>query len=50
MLITRKLPWVELVEVDLGDNGDGDGVAGALPAEVMLNKLVVGGVESESRR
>nr|ACN30958.1 unknown [Zea mays] len=44
-----ELPWVELVEVDLGDDGDGDGQAGAAAAEVVHHQLLVRRVEPEPR-
>ncbi|BAS75587.1 Os01g0884350, partial [Oryza sativa Japonica Group] len=47
---TGKLPWIELVEVDLGDDGDGDGEAGAAAAEVVHHQLLVRRVEPEPRR
>ena len=47
---TWKFPWVELVEIDLGDDGDGDGVRSALANQVMVHQLVVRGVEPEPRR
>ena len=32
---TRKVPGVVFVKIDLLDNGDGDGLRGALSAEVV---------------
>ena len=45
---TWKLPWVILVEINLGDDRDGETLVGGLLAEVMDDKLLVGGVEPES--
>jgi len=39
-----------LVEVDLGDDGDGEALVGDLAAEVVDHQLLVGGVEAEPRR
>lgn len=47
---TGKLPRVELVEINFGDNGNGDRLGSALPAEIVQHQLVVGGMESEPRR
>jgi len=47
---TWELPGVELVEIDLGDDGHGDGKPGAAPAEVVHHQLLVGRVEPEPRR
>ena len=47
---TGELPWVELVDVDLGDDGDGDGEPSALAAEVVHHQLLVRRVEPEPRR
>lgn len=47
---TWKLPRIEFVKVNLGDNGDGDRLSGAFPDQVMVHELIIGRVESEPRR
>ena len=44
---TWELPRIELVEIDLGDDGHGNRLPGALPAEVVHHKLFVRRMESE---
>nr|GMC66499.1 hypothetical protein C4D60_Mb04t02340 [Ipomoea batatas]GMC68083.1 hypothetical protein C4D60_Mb04t02340 [Ipomoea batatas] len=45
---TGKLPGVELVEINIGDNGNGDRLGGAFPAEIVHHQLIVGGMEPET--
>jgi len=45
-----ELPWVQLVDVDVGDDGDGARQRGRAVAEVVQDELLVGGVEPEPRR
>lgn len=47
---TWKLPGVELVQINLGDDWDGEALAGDLLAEVMDDELLVRRVEPEARR
>jgi hypothetical protein len=47
---TGEVPWVALVDVDLGDDGHGAGHGGGLPGEVVDDELLVGGVEPEAGR
>ena len=44
------MPWIELVEVDFFDDGDGYGLRGTLGDEVVIHEFFIGGVESEARR
>lgn len=46
---TREEPRVESVEIDVFNDGNGDGLVGAFTAEVVHDQLLVGGVESEPR-
>ena len=48
--LTWKLPWLALVEVDLGDGIDAEGPAADLAPEVVSDELLIGGVEAEARR
>ncbi|URD95338.1 hypothetical protein MUK42_29731 [Musa troglodytarum] len=50
MSSTWKFPRVVLVEIDLGDDGHRQALAGGLAAEVVHNELLVSGVEPEPRR
>ncbi|THU71524.1 hypothetical protein C4D60_Mb04t02340 [Musa balbisiana] len=47
---TWKFPRVVLVEIDLGDDGHRQALAGGLAAEIVHNELLVCGVEPEPRR
>lgn len=47
-LVTRKVPWVALVDVDLGDDWHGALDGGGLVHEVVNDELLVGGVEAEA--
>jgi hypothetical protein len=47
---TWQFPRVELVEIDLGDDGHGQLLLRHLPAEVVDHQLLVRGVEPEPRR
>lgn len=47
--ITRKVPRVKLVEINLSNDGDGNRLRGAFPAEVVRDELVVRRVEPETR-
>lgn len=44
---TWELPRIELVEIDLGDDGHGNRLPGALPAEVVQHKFLIRRMESE---
>lgn len=35
IVLTWELPWIEFVEVDFGDDGNGEGSRGGLFLEVM---------------
>jgi len=43
----RKIPWVALVDVDLGDDGDRAWDGGSLVHEVVDDELLICGVEAE---
>ena len=47
---TRELPWVELVDVDLGDDWGRARRGGGALAEVVEDELLVRRVEPEPRR
>lgn len=47
---TWELPGVELVEVDVGDDGDGEGGGGGFALEVVDDEFFVGGVEAKAGR
>jgi len=47
-LITGKVPRVVFVEVDFGDDGNGDGLRGAFAAEIVHHELLVSWMESET--
>ena len=46
-LVTGEIPRVALVDVDLGDDGDGARHGGRLVHEVVHDQLLVRGVEPE---
>lgn len=50
MILTWEFPGIKLVEIDFGDDGDGQGGGGGLLLEVVHHQLFVGGVEAEPRR
>lgn len=45
----REVPGLALVQIDLGDGIDAEGFAGNLALEVVADKLVIRGVEPETR-
>jgi len=47
-LITWEVPRVVFVEVDFGDDGNGDGLRRAFAAEVVHHELLVRWMESEA--
>ena len=49
-IITWQVPWVELVDVDLGDDGGRARRRGGALAEVVEDELLVCWVETEPRR
>lgn len=49
-VLTGEVPWVQLVDVDLGGDLNRTGEAGGLVLEVVEDELLVGRVEPESRR
>lgn len=49
-VITRKVPWIELAQVELRNDGSRQGVRENLPPQVLNNQLLVGGVEPKPRR
>lgn len=49
-ICTGEFPWIELVEIDLGYDGDGERGCDGLLLEVVNDELFVGGVESETGR
>ena len=48
--ITWEIPWLALVEVDVGDGAGGEGEVGDLAGEVVGDELLVRRVEPEPRR
>jgi hypothetical protein len=44
------VPWLELVEVDVADDVEVDLLGGDLLAEVVVEELLLRGVEPEPRR
>ena len=44
------VPWLELVEVDVADDVEVDLLGGDLLAEVVVEQLLLRGVEPEPRR
>jgi hypothetical protein len=48
--LTGEVPWIELVDVDVGDDRDGARRGGGAVAEVVQDELLVRGVEPEPRR
>lgn len=48
--ITWEFPWIVLVEIDLGDNWDGDLVRRAFPAEIVHHKLLIRRMKPETWR
>ena len=49
-VLTWKVPWIELVDVDVGDDGDRARHVGGAVAEVVEDELLVRRVEPEPRR
>lgn len=47
---TWKVPRVELVQVNVGGDGGGEGQIGAFPEEVFVHQLLVRRAEPETRR
>ena len=47
---TWEIPWLALVEVDVGDGAGGEGEVGDLAGEVVGDELLVRRVEPEPRR
>jgi hypothetical protein len=47
---TLDVPWLELVEVDVADDVEVDLLGGHLLAEVVVEQLLLRGVEAEPRR
>lgn len=45
-----NIPWLELVKVDIADDVEVDFVAGDFLAEVVVEELLLGGVEAEAGR
>jgi hypothetical protein len=50
VLLTWQVPWIELVDVDVGDDGDRARRVGGAVAEVVEDQLLVRRVETEPRR
>ena len=48
--LTWKVPWLALVEIDVGDGTGDEGEVGDLAAEVVSDELLVRRVEPEARR
>ncbi|RZS28912.1 hypothetical protein BHM03_00062565 [Ensete ventricosum] len=46
---TWQVPWIESCEVDVRDEGGGQGAGEDLPLEVLNHELFVSGVEPEAR-
>ena len=49
-VLTWQGPWVELVDIDVGDDGDGARRLRGAVAEVVEDELLVRRVETEARR
>lgn len=49
-LHTWELPRVELVEINVGDDGDGKGCRRSFSLEVVNDEFFVGGVEAKAWR
>ena len=49
-IITWQFPRVEFVEIDIGDDVEGEGVRGSLLGEVVCDELFIGREEAEARR
>ena len=47
---TWELPRVELVEINVGDDGDGKRCRRSFSLEVVNDEFFVGGVEAKARR
>lgn len=45
---TRKVPWIEFIEIDLSNDGNGNRLRCASPAEIVHNKLLVGWMKAET--
>jgi len=50
MVLTWEVPWLALVEVDVGDGAGGEGEVRDLAGEVVGDELLVRRVEPEPRR
>lgn len=50
LIITWKNPWVELVQVNFGNDWKREMVASDLAAQILNEKLLVGGVKPKTRR
>lgn len=48
--LTWKLPWLALVEVDLGDGSAGEAAVEGFLEKVMGNELLIGGVKAKAWR
>jgi len=47
-LVTGKVPGVVFVEIDFGDDRNGDGLRRAFAAEIVHDELLVSWMESEA--
>ena len=47
--VTLDVPWFEFVEVDVADDVKVDFLGGDFLAEVVVEELLLGGVEAEAR-
>lgn len=45
---TRKVPWIEFIEIDLSNDGNGNRLGCASTAEIVHNKLLVGWMKAET--
>lgn len=49
-VLTRKIPRLSLVDIDIGDGMESETSAADFPAEIVAHQFLVRGVESEARR
>ena len=45
---TRQLPWIKLVDIDIGDDGNWEGRGRHLLAQVVKNELLICWVETKA--
>lgn len=49
-ILTRQFPWIEFVDVDFRDNGDGARLGGGLVSEIVHDQFLVSWVKPETWR